>query len=103
MNSTVAITAVLAILSQISGLTSQASVIAKVIAALTELLPLLVALGKDLIVPVKNIIAALKDNAVVTPEQLDALEAFDAKVDADFEAALAKAEAEDEAATKNKE
>lgn len=95
-----AITAVLAILAQISTVTTQASVIAKVIGALTEILPLLVTLGKNLVEPVKNIIAALKENSATTPEQLDALEAFDARVDADFEAALAKAEAEDAAAAK---
>jgi hypothetical protein len=39
---------------------------------------------------VQNIIDALRNNNVVTPEQLTALDDLEAKADADFEAAAAQ-------------
>jgi hypothetical protein len=46
---------------------------------------------------VKGIIATLKGADGITPEQLDELDAIEAKIDADYDLATAKAAAEDQA------
>jgi len=83
-------TAIIALLGEFLPLINSASAVAKVIQALTTLIPLIVKEAQDLVPEVKNIIAALKDNAAVTDDQWTQLEALDAQVDADFEAAASQ-------------
>lgn len=88
----------LSILVDVAGVANSASTVAKIIAALVELLPLLGKEIMDLKPMVSNIINALSSNPSTTPEQLVQLEAVNAKADAAFEAAARAALAEDAAA-----
>jgi len=92
------IAALLALLTSVAGITGEASVIAQIVSTLVSLVPTLVQEYKDLVGPVRNIIAALSANPATTADQLATLQALDAKVDADFEAAASAAQAEDGAA-----
>lgn len=80
---------VLTLLETLLPLVTKSDQIAKIIATLIEIIPTVVKEAQDLVTPVKNIIAALSANPASTQEQLDALAALDAKVDADFEAEVA--------------
>lgn len=91
------IATILAILAQIAGGTGEVSTITSIINALIKLVPTLVKEYEDLVPIVKNIIAALSANPAATADQLATLQALDAKVDTDFEAAATAAEAEDSA------
>jgi len=88
---TAALTAVLALIEQILPLlgSSQATLIASIIDALTKWLPLIIQEVSALYTPVKNIIAALSANAATTADQLATLQQLDAQVDTAFEAAAA--------------
>lgn len=77
---------------------SDASKLVGVIAMLEKIVPVVVAEAKDLVQPVKNIIAALRAHDAVTSSQLDQLDQQEAKLDADTDAAAAAALAEDKAA-----
>ena len=99
MNTVVA--AVIALITAILPLVKDSQTVDKILAALIELIPVLVKTAQDLVQPVKNIIAALSANPATTEEQMAALAALDAKVDADFEAAATGALAEDEADATN--
>jgi hypothetical protein len=61
----------------------------------TQLVPILIEAGGALLPHVKNIITALKGNDAITPELLASLDAAEAEIDAEFEAAAKAAEAED--------
>lgn len=89
----------LALLSDIAPGLAAASSIAKVIDALVALIPAVIQYAKDLYPTIKNVIATLRGNAAITSEQMDQLDAIEAKADADFDAAVAAAEAEDKAAS----
>ncbi len=89
------IPAILALLQSIIPSLSSASAITQIIATLTSIIPVIVKEVQDVVPMVKNIIAALKSNDVITPEQMTALEALDAQCDADFETAATAAQAED--------
>ena len=78
-------------------ITSSASVQA-FINALIQIIPVLVKEAQDLVPMVKNIIAALGSNPASTADQLATLKALDQLTDSAFEAAAAKALAEDAAA-----
>lgn len=93
-----ALVALLTILAQISP-TLGSSAITAVINALIQIVPALVNTVEDVIPMVKNIIAALKSNALITPQQLSDLAALDAATDQAFEAAATAAQAEDKPAT----
>jgi hypothetical protein len=80
----------------IPNITSSAT-IAKVIAILEQVIPLAIQVGEDLVAPIKDLIAALKTSGAVTTDQLDQLDALEAKLDADFDAAAAAAQAADAA------
>lgn len=69
--------------------------IQNIIGALIQLIPLAVKEYQDVLPMIKNIIAALKGNNEVTTEQLDQLDEMEAQLDAAFDAAAAKAQAED--------
>jgi hypothetical protein len=63
----------------------------------TQLVPILIEAGGALLPRLKNIITALKGNDAITPELLAELDAAEALIDAEFEAAATAAEAEDAA------
>ncbi len=65
--------------------------IGSIIDGLATVLPIVVQTAKNLAPVVKQTIAILRDNEDVTPEQLAALDAFEALIDADFDDALASA------------
>lgn len=90
------LTALVPLLSDVAPLLGTSS-IAKVIAALTQLIPLIVQEATDLLPEVKNIIAALSSNTATDADQLAQLAALDAQVDAAFDAAAAAAQAQDAA------
>ncbi len=70
-----------------------ASVAAKVITLLEQIIPVVLQEAEDLVPIVKRIIASLRGSGVVTPEQLDQLDAAEAKIDADFDTAAGNATA----------
>jgi hypothetical protein len=80
---------ILALLAQIAPLIKDSAAIASIISTVEQILPIVVQEAQDLVQPVKNIIAALSANPAATADQLAALQALDAKVDADFDAAVA--------------
>jgi hypothetical protein len=92
------VTLLLTQLGGIAGITSQVAVIGKIIAALTELYPVVVKEYEVLAPIVKGIIAALSANPAATAEQIAQLKVIDKQVDDAFDAAAAAAEAEDAAA-----
>jgi phage-related protein len=94
------LTALLAIIEDIAP-TAAAGTIGKIIAALVNLLPLIIKEIQALVPIVQNIITALRGNGQITPEQLDALDAMEAQIDADYDAAEKAAEAEDNAPPKS--
>jgi hypothetical protein len=90
-----AITVLLALLAQIAPGIGASSTLTQIIAALIQLLPVLIQEFQAVVPMVKNIIAALSSNANITPEQLAQLADLDKQCDDAFEAAAAAAAAED--------
>ena len=90
-----ALAGLLALLTQISGLSGEASVIGNIISTLTQLIPVLVKEYEDVVPAIKNIIAALSSNPAATADQLAQVQVLDAATDAAFEAAATSATAED--------
>jgi hypothetical protein len=84
-----AILPLLTVLGQIASLTSQTSVIGDIIKTVAEVAPVIIKTVNDATPSVIGIINALKENPATTEEQLAELDAISAKVDADFEAAVA--------------
>jgi hypothetical protein len=70
-----------------------ASVVAKILEALINIVPIIAANAANFLTPVKNIIAALQTSGAVTADQMTQLTALDAQVDAAFETAATAAEA----------
>lgn len=93
------VTAVVAALSEMSGLVSSTSQVGVIIKLLTQIIPVAAQVAQDLIQPIKNIIAALKLDPNTTVQQLQDLATLDAATDAAFEAAATAAQAEDAAAS----
>jgi hypothetical protein len=73
--------------------TANASIVGGIITALTNMLPFIIQEINAMVVPVKNIIAALSANPATEAAQLAQLQALDAQVDAAFEAAAASTDA----------
>lgn len=69
--------------------------IADIIQALVQIVPVLVQEYKDLAPIVAGIIDTLRGNTAITPEQLAALDVLDTQTDAAFDAAAVAAAAED--------
>ena len=93
---TAALTTLLALLGQlIPAISGDASLIATIINALVQILPVIVKEIQDVAPFVKNIIAALKNDPNTTADQLAQLQALDAQVDQAFEAAASDAQAQD--------
>lgn len=92
------LTGILAILQAIVPSLTSSSVVQQVINALIQIIPVLVKEAQDLVPMIKNIIVALSSNPAATADQLATLKALDQLTDSAFEAAAAKALAEDAAA-----
>ena len=65
------------------------SVVDQILAALIQIVPIISANAANFLQPVQNIIAALQSSGALTADQLAALAALDAQVDAAFDAAVA--------------
>ena len=95
---TAAFTTVLALLGQLlPALSGNSEMIANIINALIQIIPVIVKEVQDVAPMVKNIIAALKNDPATTADQLAQLDALDAQVDQAFEAAATDAQAQDSA------
>jgi hypothetical protein len=91
------ITPLLAILAQIApGATTD--LIANAIKLLVALIPVIIKEYQDLMPTVQGIIDVLKQSDDVTDDQWNQLDQISAQADADFQAALAAAKAQDAAA-----
>lgn len=92
-----AVTLLLTIIGQfVPAVSSNGALISTIINGLTQLIPLVEQEVTDVLPEIKNIIAALQSSATtMTSDQLAALQALDAQVDAAFEAAATNAEAQD--------
>ena len=88
----------LALIAEIAPLLGAGSQIGKAVSLVAQIVPPLIQTAKDMIPVAKSAIAALRGNAEITPEQIAELDAIEAKIDADYDAASAAAKAEDEAA-----
>jgi hypothetical protein len=75
------------------------TVVANIISALTEMIPLIIKEYTDLVPIVKNVISTLQADPTTTSAQLDTLDAMEAALDAAYETAATAAAAEDAAAT----
>jgi len=64
------------------------SIVNTILSALIQLVPIVISEAQELLVPVRNIIAALQANPATTADQQAALKALDAQVDAAFESAV---------------
>lgn len=84
-----AIAALLAIIAQIAPSLGVPSVIVTIISTLETLLPTIVKEVQDVAPLIKNIIDALRNNSIITPEQKAQLDGLEARYDAEFEAAVA--------------
>lgn len=89
--------AVLSLIAALLPVGANAALIEKIIEALVALEPMIVAEYQDLVPVVKNIIVALRSDPSTTASQLDALDAFEARLDGAYEAAASAAAAEDAA------
>lgn len=83
------------VVPQLAG--ANAGLIAQIVNGLVALIPLLIKEYNDAIPFIKNVITLLKNHNEITPDQLQTLDILETQIDASFEAAAAKAEAEDEA------
>lgn len=92
------ITAVLTVLQALLPAVGNSATIQTIINALIQLIPLILKAYQDLIPMVRNIITALQASEAANAEQIVQLATLSAIVDANFDAALKKAEEEDAAA-----
>lgn len=74
------------------------SIVGQIISAVASIAPVAIQEAKDVLPSIKNIITALRSNGEVTKDQLDQLDAIEATIDSNFDAAAAAATAADEAA-----
>lgn len=84
-----AIAALLAIIAQIAPSLGAPAIVTTIISTLETLLPTIIKEVQDVAPLIKNIISALRSNAVITDEQKAQLDALEARYDAEFEAAVA--------------
>jgi len=75
--------------------TANAGLITKIVEGLIALIPILVNEYKALLPMIQNVITALKSNGNITADQLTALDAMEAQIDAAFEQAATNAQTED--------
>ena len=87
---TAVLLAALTVISQIATSLGTPAAITQIIDLLVKILPTLIKEVQDVAPVVQNIIDGLRNNGVVTPDQLTALDDLEAKADAAFEAAAAE-------------
>lgn len=92
---TAMLTTILSLISALVPAGTNAALIEKIVAALIQIVPVVVKEYQDLVPIVRNIIAALKADPSTTAAQLEQLQQLEVAWDADFEAAAAAAIAED--------
>ncbi|APO53442.1 hypothetical protein LUI11_15225 [Bradyrhizobium diazoefficiens] len=92
---TAMLTTILSLISALVPAGTNAALIEKIVAALIQIVPVVVKEYQDLVPIVRNIIGALKADPSTTAAQLEQLQALEVQWDADFEAAAAAAIAED--------
>lgn len=93
-------TTALGLIAEIAPALTTSTAIQKVINVLAVGVPAAIKTARESIPEVKRTIESLRGNANITAEQLEELDAIEASYDANYEAASAKAKAEDEAAGK---
>jgi hypothetical protein len=76
---------------------STSGTIQRILAVLVQAVPIIVQEVKDMVGPVQNIIAALRSNGAITPEQLDQLDSIEAQLDVNLDAAAQAAQTQDSA------
>lgn len=99
---TLALQAVMAMISQFLPLitsSANAAVIDSIITALTNMLPFIIQEVESLYQPVKNIIAALSATPATTAAQAATLSTLDIQVDAAFEAIAAQTDTDTDGAS----
>lgn len=87
-----------ALLAQVAPMITTSSAVASAVDAIVALAPVIAKTAPALIATVKGIINTLRGKSVASKEQLDALDVAEARIDADYDEALAAAKAEDKAA-----
>ena len=92
-----AVTLLLTLVGQmVPSVAANEGLISTIINGLIQVVPLIEQEATDILPEIKNIIAALQSSATtMTTNQLAALQALDAQVDAAFEAAATNAQAQD--------
>lgn len=93
-----AIPSIIALLAQFVPMLTTSSAVAAAVDAVVALAPAVVKTAPALIASFKGIIATLKGNALITPEQLAALDEAEQNIDAEYDEAIKAARAEDAAA-----
>ncbi len=89
------ISALLPLLSKLVPLATGTGTVGTIVNTLVEVVPILVKEYQDVLPIVKNIIATLKGDGTITPEQWQALDTLDKQVDDMFDVTAVAAEAED--------
>ncbi len=93
---TTAILAGLQVAEQLAPLVSSSTQVASIIKLLEEVVPIGIKTIEGAAASVGNIITSLRSNEdLITEEQWSALDVIEAKIDADWDAAKAKAQSED--------
>lgn len=91
------ITAALSLVSRVALGSSASTVVTAAVDQIGALLPVVIKEYKDLVPLVQSSIKALRGAGSITDEDLAKLDAYEAQIDAAFDAAAARAKAEDEA------
>lgn len=84
-----------ALLAEIAPTLTTSASIAKAINLISVAVPAVISTAQDLYPVVKTAITALQGNAATTPAQIAELDALEAKIDADYDAASKAAGVED--------
>ena len=86
---------ILSIAAKIVPLITSSTEVAKIVEAITTLTPSVINGIEGGAQAVKNVIKGLKENEAITDEDWDLLDVYESKIDADWDAAKAKAQDED--------
>ncbi len=90
---TLALTLLEQVAPQLAG--ANATLVTRIIEGLVALIPLLLKEYQSVIPFIQNVIALLRNNNQVTPDQLAQLDVLELQIDAAFDAAATAAQAED--------
>ena len=87
------LTVLVTLIANVASALGTPAAIMSVINTLEQWLPTIIKEVQDVAPLIQNIIDALRNNSAITPDQLAALDALEAKADAEFEAAVAQPDA----------